>query len=869
MKRILTMLAALLLMAAPALAAPLFPDVPENHWARDAVSALAAKGVLEGYPDGTFKGDRASTRWEVAAVVARLLARMEEDHTSLATATELQEIRRLAESLREELDAMGVRVTSLEGVVERLDRRVGELERITFYGEVTTRVGGQSFRATGSSALGGGIPLLDYNSAVGSATGAGGPIPAPSAAAGMAMNPFVFGILSVTDWRSGRPLTNGAMFTTRALLGTRVRLAEDVDAGVEFTAYTSQGDHAVDQYWGVTPPGLSNPFTGITTITGGLAGAQSQNHIPYTRMNLDNFWVKHNPSKTSLVLGSFRDVHFDEMVYVQEVNPNYYGPKWLDSFGIKVDGEVALTPAEDVLLRWEAMGARLADGNVSPIVADASYFTHTEGVNAAILFHDERGEVRFNFLHTANDASGGRALSVGLIQAPNFTLNWVNPNGYFFNQLGGPNLATAGIGSTSDVRPIPMFSAVNNDGVVGVAGVPNVGGLGPQDMTTWGLSASYVFDQAWDPRLFIEWAHSEYRPQKNSAYSVGGDALRAGIGASFLERSLDVDLHYLSVDPTYDPFVLQLPTIDGIGTVLWRTPGFTYYDSLYSLHDTEIYTHNRQGWRGEVTWKFGPTGRVTANYGLLDQVETSMQDVRYSANSLAPGTPNTPVLGFSPGFMDPVFGGFAASTYAPAGGNALAVPLENPRGHVTNWGLAAGYKFLLEEGENNRGILISGGARSTHFTRNSNLQALLPGPGGTRGESQNNVDLFVDGWRAAVEYDVTETFRIHGGYTAVDIYGHFDPLGNLSAYAEATGLTRFDSLNMEQRYPDLGFDWDLAENLTWGMEGKYYQTKDRISSNLFPTPGIPNLNLNYGPEGNAHPFNWEGWQVHSYFNFKF
>ena len=45
-------------------AAPLFPDVPEGHWAKDAVAALAAKGLVEGYPDGTFKGDRSASRWD-------------------------------------------------------------------------------------------------------------------------------------------------------------------------------------------------------------------------------------------------------------------------------------------------------------------------------------------------------------------------------------------------------------------------------------------------------------------------------------------------------------------------------------------------------------------------------------------------------------------------------------------------------------------------------------------------------------------------------------------------------------------------------------------------------------------------------------
>ena len=51
----------------------------------DAVKALAARGMLEGYPDGTFKGDRAASRYEVAMIVARMLARMEAEHATFAT----------------------------------------------------------------------------------------------------------------------------------------------------------------------------------------------------------------------------------------------------------------------------------------------------------------------------------------------------------------------------------------------------------------------------------------------------------------------------------------------------------------------------------------------------------------------------------------------------------------------------------------------------------------------------------------------------------------------------------------------------------------------------------------------------------------
>lgn len=51
----------------------LFPDVPANHWAYEYVTALHKAGILEGYPDGTFSGDRMMTRYEFAAIVYRAI----------------------------------------------------------------------------------------------------------------------------------------------------------------------------------------------------------------------------------------------------------------------------------------------------------------------------------------------------------------------------------------------------------------------------------------------------------------------------------------------------------------------------------------------------------------------------------------------------------------------------------------------------------------------------------------------------------------------------------------------------------------------------------------------------------------------------
>ena len=51
----------------------MFPDVPENHWAYQYVEDLQKQGIIEGYPDGLFKGGRSMTRYEFAAMLDRAL----------------------------------------------------------------------------------------------------------------------------------------------------------------------------------------------------------------------------------------------------------------------------------------------------------------------------------------------------------------------------------------------------------------------------------------------------------------------------------------------------------------------------------------------------------------------------------------------------------------------------------------------------------------------------------------------------------------------------------------------------------------------------------------------------------------------------
>ena len=76
-----TAIAALLIVAMFALSAPLFAadptgDVPFDHWAYDAVKQLVEKGIIIGYPNGLFEGNRAMTRYEFAMAISRLVDNM-------------------------------------------------------------------------------------------------------------------------------------------------------------------------------------------------------------------------------------------------------------------------------------------------------------------------------------------------------------------------------------------------------------------------------------------------------------------------------------------------------------------------------------------------------------------------------------------------------------------------------------------------------------------------------------------------------------------------------------------------------------------------------------------------------------------------
>ena len=805
-------------LAAPAFAAPLFPDVPENHWARDAVATLAAKGIVEGYPDGTFKGDRNATRWEVAMMVARLLGQMEQEHATFATKAELAELQKLVDALRSELDALGARVGTLEDKVDKLDLRVSELERITFYGSLEARVTAQSFHndADGMQTNNNNTLLngaYDYNSAVGTVDG-------------LAYRPQFGGVLPVADYRNGVGLTNGTGFTMKGILGMRIRVSDDIDAGAEFAAYTSAGNSMVDSLWGVSAPYLCNQFGGSTSVN-------SLNNAPYTRMVLDNFWVIHNPSGIKLTLGAYSEDNMDNILFAGQKNLSAFGPDYLDRFGFNLSGSHAF---EAGVLRWEVLGSRISTfGGIQDNETDALYSYDTDIIGGDIAFEFGGGQVKVNFMRAANEAANGNTLATGLIAGAAGDMQWVNPSEYSAASMATvPGYDTPGF----DKRPLT-----------------DIGAFGPQSMFGYGISANYKWDIGESGNEIYaagEYARTEYKANKNSDYTSDGNAFRVEVGANLLEGDLDLSLAYVSVDPNYDPFVNMNPyylngTTDRYS--VFNVFNTNYYDNMWSLHDTEVYPHNREGIRFNGQWRFDDRhGLVWAKAAFLNQKESSLYDVR--TKDAAGNT----VLGFAPGFMDPVFYGYSALSF-----NDDLNSMEDHKGKQTQYGIGASYKW------DNPRLKLDLGYNRNEFKRDSDLAV-------AQGGSQNYVKLNNDNFHIGLGWEANDQWTLRAGCDMVNINGHWDPSGAYNQFAASVNAIDFKNIDVQQTIPFIGFDCDLSANTQWNMDFRYYDTKDKVDAATF---------ANFREDGSAqtvgdtthgytnHPFSWYGWQVTTQFKVKF
>ena len=124
-----------------------FTDVSADDWAYQAVASLSDEGVIDGYPDGTFRGDKHVTRYEIAQIVARLMAK--EDTLN---ASQKETLAKLSSQYANELKDLGVRIAELEkkrGTTDLItELRVQSIDRydnvfkgnVQKHNEISTRV---------------------------------------------------------------------------------------------------------------------------------------------------------------------------------------------------------------------------------------------------------------------------------------------------------------------------------------------------------------------------------------------------------------------------------------------------------------------------------------------------------------------------------------------------------------------------------------------------------------------------------------------------------------------------------------------------------------------------------------------------------
>lgn len=124
-----------------------FTDVSADDWAYQAVASLSDEGVIDGYPDGTFRGDKHVTRYEIAQIVARLMAK--EDTLN---ASQKETLAKLSSQYANELKDLGVRIAELEkkrGATDLItELRIQSIDRydnvfkgnVQKHNEISTRV---------------------------------------------------------------------------------------------------------------------------------------------------------------------------------------------------------------------------------------------------------------------------------------------------------------------------------------------------------------------------------------------------------------------------------------------------------------------------------------------------------------------------------------------------------------------------------------------------------------------------------------------------------------------------------------------------------------------------------------------------------
>ncbi|MCD6310082.1 MAG: S-layer homology domain-containing protein [Candidatus Eremiobacteraeota bacterium] len=632
---VLTLVITIFAIIGPVSAAPSTHISYRGQWADKAIKTLYEAGIMEGYPDGTLHGDRALSRWEMAMLLARFFAKMEKTHQQLLNREELDEIMKIARNMKEELSAFGIRTGELEKKIPPLKSRIDELDKVRFYG------------------------LID---AIGISQGFNGVVNI-----GLTSN-------MATDWFTGRRMISGSGFTALAILGLNARLNENLMGGIEFAAYASQGDSMVDQYWGVTPPFLNNPFTALGSTD--PVHPQGSDNEPWTRMNLNRFWLKNSHSNNTLIVGSFVPVYMNNFIVEGPKNPNINKPANLPLFGVQYSGEMNIKRP----LKYEFFYSRLPQRSYNTGTTTNPYYQHynTWNIGGNLTYEFNSGSLSINFMRVVNDTKRGIDTTGSVALPANVT--WADAR-------------SAGTYRTS---------------------------VGPQQMNTIGARLIWKIND--DFTAYIRAASSAYNPDIDKWLFdkvITGNLFDIDIRGKI--KRTDIGIEYLSVEPTYDPFILHYPRNTDIPVFL---PYSTYYTDYYQLHNDIRYPNNRQGFRVSLGHPVKNRGNVSIAYEALSQVK-----------------PSTQAEITRPGFIEPIF-------FTPLSGGDEKGKLDN---------ITAVIRYRFKEPDINSTLNLA----QYEITRKSPPE-----------RPNDNIHLKLNQAILSLNYPLTPLFSVTGGVSWMHYYGH-------------------------------------------------------------------------------------------------
>ena len=800
----LLLLAALLSMVAltTTFAAP-FPDVPESHWASSAVQTLKAKGVLEGYPDGLYRGKRAASRYEMAMALSRVVAKLEQMESSLpdfsqfVTKDDLAAVKRMVDENRQYIEELNVRVDALEKKVGELDKRLSKLERLTVHGWYEMAYVNQNVEADQVN-----------NIVVGNTTTVGWPaitriftfestLPYSTALVGWnnedikPWNNYLF----TRSWNN-LPISTAEGSLDVGYLKLKGKLSEDwmIDALLSGNNLLFMGlggrNYPVRAVNGLIRFTGEGNWIAPTTATQQLVA--DNNLIRFETVKL---WNKEK--SLMITLGGFNPNLTEGFVFVGGPNPYLWDSKPHSSaygFNIYHKPNKSLFGAE---LEHELYTGKVSQFDIlAGLPWGASITQRIFGYALNFKFQKGYFKLMYNVIEDSQEEFN-RVFGIMAIQTSSFFgagWTWLTPNNPRLND--------------------PMFG-----GIYGVAG--NATLVGPQYQSTIGASFRYNINDRF--AFSGKFASSRYLPVKELGLDTSGSMFAAKICGSWGNTTLKeyeeqgklnaksglFNIEYLSVDPDYSPFIgitnffaVANPFPVGLGA------GVGYYDNLYwgqlpypvyqpvlnsdqltyTAHDAKAYPNNRQGVRLNVQYKFSDAFLGWAMYEGLTQKDATMDN-----------DPNIAGTQVKWGFYEPIFG---------TTGDVTVATDVFKKGTINTFNIGFNYKFQ------------SGKYDFTAQYYNTDVQRKIPSTATNAGD---NIDYSIKAYDVLFRFFANEKWTWHVAYTAVNSKGKY-------GVAQDTANLQQENMSYDSNALRVGFDWKVSEDVNFfanyrflNFDGKNFQ----------------------------------------------